>query len=283
MDAREIEKALTRYLKTTALNRVAAANALVPNIAGMRIFDDPIVGVCEAGDECLHSYRDNNEANLHMLMPGDWLSDARSVVSVFLPFTERVRASNRGAGAVSHEWLHGRIEGQKCVAGLAKHLAEWLGDTVIPFLDPRFKLERIEGADPTRSFIVNWSERHVAYAAGLGTFSMPGGLITKKGAAGRLLSVVTACEAAPTPRAYTDIYEYCIRCGKCIDRCPARAITKDMRKNALRCSAQLDIPKEKFAPYYGCGKCQTAVPCEHTAPNALRREAAERDIDTQAK
>jgi epoxyqueuosine reductase QueG len=117
-------------------------------------------------------------------------------------------------------------------------------------------------------FTVNWSERHVAHAAGLGTFSMPGGLITKRGVAGRLFSVVAPCAAEPTPRDYSDIYEYCVRCGKCVQRCPVGAIMKDMRKDALLCSAHLDVPKEKLAPYYGCGKCQTAVPCERSVPAA---------------
>jgi epoxyqueuosine reductase QueG len=266
MNANKIEEMLSEHLKTSEGNYVPEDKALSPGIEGMRIFDDPIVGVCGANDERLLSYKDNDEANLHMLMPDEWLPGAKSVVSVFIPFTERVRASNRGNGPVSLEWLNGRIEGQEFVAALSIHLAEWLGDALVPSEDARFKFTYDDSTDPTRAFTSNWSERHVAHAAGLGTFSMPGGLITKKGVAGRLFSAVTAREVAPTPRAYDGIYDYCIKCSKCVARCPACAITRDMKKDAVKCSIQLDIPKKKYAPYYGCGKCQTAVPCESVAP-----------------
>jgi epoxyqueuosine reductase QueG len=266
MNASEIENSIAEYLSASAGNYVPADRALRSDIAGMRIFDDPLVGVCAADDGCLLSYRNNEEANLHMLMPDEWIPGARSVVSVFLPFTERVRASNREEGTVSYEWLHGRIEGQACVVDLAEYLVGRMSGSIAPFMDARFRLERVSGADPTRMFTVNWSERHVAYAAGLGTFSMPGGLITKKGAAGRLFSVVTSYSVEPIPRSYSDVYEYCVRCGKCIGRCPVGAITRDMKKDALLCSERVNVPKEKLAPYYGCGKCQTAVPCEYAAP-----------------
>jgi epoxyqueuosine reductase QueG len=266
MNAEKIEKVLAEYLETAAGNYVPADKALEPGLAGMRIFDDPVVGICGADDEYLLSYRDNDEANTHMLIPDEWLPGAKSVVSVFLPFSERVRASNRGDGPVSLEWLHGRIEGQDCVIEAAAYLAEWLGDAVIPVTDARFKLMRDEGADPTRAFTANWSERHVAHSAGLGTFAMPGGIITKKGAAGRLVGIVTIREIERTPRDYEGIYDYCINCGKCVARCPVSAIIGDMKKDAVRCSGQVDIPKKIHGIYYGCGKCQTAVPCESVAP-----------------
>jgi epoxyqueuosine reductase QueG len=266
MNAEKIERALAEYLTGAAGNYVSAGRALEPGVAGMRIFDEPIVGVCRADDECLRSYRDNDAANLRMLMPEEWLPGAKSVVSVFLPFSERVRVSNRGDGPVSPEWLHGRIEGQECLVALAGYLAKWLGDAVIPVCDARFSLTRDEEAEPTRAFTSNWSERHVAYAAGLGTFAMPGGIITKKGAAGRLVSVVTAREITQTPRAYVGVYDYCIGCGRCVARCPVGAVSGDMRKDATRCSVQVNLPKKNHAVYYGCGKCQTAVPCESVAP-----------------
>ena len=42
-----------------------------------------------------------------------------------------------------------------------------------------------------------WSERHVAYAAGLGTFGLSRGLITARGIAMRCGSVVTDLPATP--------------------------------------------------------------------------------------
>jgi epoxyqueuosine reductase QueG len=262
MNFMKLEKQLAEYLRAASANYVPEDAALGPGIAGMRIFDDPIVGVCDARDERLLSFADNDEANLRMLMPDEWMSEARSVVSVFLPLAERVRVSNYGPDDVSLEWLHGRIEGQACVVELAKHLAGMLGDAVIPILDPRFAITRDADAEPHRMFSSNWSERHVAYAAGLGTFSMHGGLLTRRGGAGRLVSVITSREVEPVCRAYDGIYDYCTACGLCAQRCPAGAISPDMKKDAVKCSAQVDVPRKVHPQYYGCGKCQTNVPCE---------------------
>jgi len=76
------------------------------------------------------------------------------------------------------------------------------------------------------------SERHVAYACGLGTFSLNDGLITPKGMAMRVGSVVTLLKLTPSEKRYRDYRENCLqfrneKCGKCIKRCPAGAITEE--------------------------------------------------------
>ncbi len=111
----------------------------------------------------------------------------------------------------------------------------------------------------------NWSERHVAFIAGLGTISLNCSIITAKGAAGRLGSVITDLTLAASERPYTDIREYCSRCGACIRRCPPGAIDEN-GKSHPRCSDYLDGIMVRFRPRYGCGKCQTAVPCEDRIP-----------------
>ena len=54
------------------------------------------------------------------------------------------------------------------------------------------------------------SERHAAYAAGLGTFGLCDGLITPKGKAMRCGSVVARIQIAATPRPYEDHHAYCL-------------------------------------------------------------------------
>lgn len=279
MIAENIQGLLAGWLSSAAENFVPEGKALEPELAGMRIFDEPLIGVCGADDSYLLSLTDNDEANLHIMPPSEWLPGAKSVISVYFPLSARVRESNRCKGPVSLEWLHGRIEGQDCVEAATRYLLGVIEDTptggsgdgamakaVAPSLDERFRMMQLDGEPPTRRFSVNWSERHAAYAAGLGTFAMPGGIITRVGAAGRLSSVITTIDIPPTPREYEGIYDYCIRCGACALRCPAKAIGANMSKNAELCSAQLNIPKEKYPPYYGCGKCQVAVPCESAVP-----------------
>ena len=127
-----------------------------------------------------------------------------------------------------------------------------------------------------------WSIRHVAFVAGLGTFGISGGLITRRGIAHRLGCVVTAAEIAPTPRAYgDDPFAWCLwtsrgTCGQCIQRCPAASVGQGhAQRDKLACREQnrrirLDS-KNLYGEegLYGCGLCQTGVPCEFGVPEGL--------------
>ncbi len=190
-----------------------------------------------------------------------WLPGVQSVISYFLPFTEAVRRPNYSPGLPATEWVYGRIEGEMCNSALRRYLVEWFNgqgvDAFAPALDERCKVQ------DKRS---NWSERHVAFIAGLGTFGLNKSLITGKGSAGRFGSVVVASALAATPRNYTEVYEYCNHCWQCIERCPSGAIKKE-GKDVGVCSDYTDtVVKPRFAPRYGCGKCQTTVPCETGIP-----------------
>ena len=135
------------------------------------------------------------------------------------------------------------------------------------------------------SYASSWSERHVAHAAGLGTFGLCDGLITAKGKAMRTGSVVAKIALDPTPRPYADHHAYCLHyakntCGKCIDRCPARAITeaghdKEKCRQHLEMSRQ-HVKKTYLFEGYGCGLCQVGVPCEAMIPVKEARQALER-------
>ena len=121
----------------------------------------------------------------------------------------------------------------------------------------------------------SWSERHAAYAAGLGTFGLCDGLITPKGKAIRCGSVVARIQVPATPRPYQDHHAYCLYyakgiCGLCTTRCPAGAVTKSGH-NKMACSKQCNATaeyadKQLGLKGYGCGFCQTGVPCESKIP-----------------
>ena len=126
----------------------------------------------------------------------------------------------------------------------------------------------------------NWSERHIAYAAGQGTFSLSDGFITERGIAHRCGSVVTTAELPPDARTATGPFANCLyyadgSCGNCIERCPAGAIS-EKGHDKIKCGAYLhDIgyDPQQFANGYdlersvaGCGLCQTKVPCEGRNP-----------------
>jgi epoxyqueuosine reductase len=132
-----------------------------------------------------------------------------------------------------------------------------------------------------------WSQRHVGYVAGLGTFSVNDSFITAKGSAGRMGSVVCNVPIAPSPRVAKDHRENCLliregTCGTCIKRCPVGAIS-DKGHDKAKCLAYLDTGmaqkvkdqgrKEQFVGgYIGCGFCQTGVPCEGRIPASMKKK-----------
>jgi epoxyqueuosine reductase len=202
-----------------------------------------------------------------------------SVISWALPASEDIRKSNRQEKQFpSQLWAYTRDFGEACNTALKKHLITFLEDlghiAVAPPLSPTFQYirdEKVGWASP-------WSERHVAYACGLGTFSLNDGLITPKGMAMRLGSVVTLLKLTPSEKKYRHHRENCLqfrneKCGKCIPRCPAGAITekghnKDKCYDYLR-SEPLVAKRLEFGlqnPPPSCGLCQTDVPCEFEIP-----------------
>ena len=138
-------------------------------------------------------------------------------------------------------------------------------DAVCPACHPNMKAT-FHDENPSIAYHSNWSERHIAYICGLGTFSLTRGIITEKGAAGRLGSVVTTAALPVTERPYSGIDDYCIKCGACIDRCPVNAISLETGKDNYACHNALLESKKVYPGYVGCGKCQVGVPCEYTRP-----------------
>jgi epoxyqueuosine reductase QueG len=119
-------------------------------------------------------------------------------------------------------------------------------------------------------FVSTWSERHAAYAAGLGSFGLSRSFITPLGSAGRFASIITDCPLPITVINRPEPFAHCLHfsrgiCGACIKRCPGEAIrSRGMIKKD--CSAFLDGVLAENSPRYGCGKCQTKVPCSRGIP-----------------
>ncbi|QGT98616.1 Iron-sulfur cluster-binding protein [Candidatus Syntrophocurvum alkaliphilum] len=250
----EIINLTKQFTLTSPLNRVEDLN-------NMRIYDPPLIAVADANDPLFVQLKNDDIVGNDHKSPFEWQREAKSVIAYFLPYTEKVRVTNRGDTMPSMEWLYGRFEGEEFNKALSQYLVNELTKkgmkVVSPFLDPSFKINNRKS---------NWSERHVAFIAGLGTFSLSKSLITAKGAAGRLGSVIVDTELSVTNRPYTHLEEYCIFCELCIDRCPPEAITSES-KDHLICADFIDNKiRPKYKPRYGCGKCQTAVPCESKIP-----------------
>ena len=272
----------------TVFSGTAGNMADIPDIGEIVMYDAPIVGFARADDELFMRFKQPEIVGENHLAPEEWLPSAKTVVSMFLPLTESVRLSNRaGKTDPSPEWLYGRIEGQEFInrfmVNLQQFLAEKGIESCIPFQDPRFQVQleatSLNGA-PDLHANSRWSERHAAYACGLGTFGLSKGLITEKGTAGRFASIIVSVAFEPAERKYTGVYDYCTRCGACIEKCPAQAISLEFGKNNAMCRAYLGTMREKYSPRYGCGKCQVGVPCEVRAPGLPAvRDKLEKQID----
>lgn len=280
MNKQKLIELSSEFIEESEDNYIKKENAITHEVVGMKIFEAPIFAFGNADDEYFTRLKNPTVIGNHFKLPKEWLPQGKTVISYFLPFTEAVKKGNSQEYVwPSQEWLHGRFEGQMLLNKLSIYLQTELMNagylSIAPSIDERFwsKGELKEGIinDDSYernqiSFTSNWSERHVAFVCGLGTFGLSKGLITKKGMAGRFGSIVTELPIDPNMRKYVDINEYCSECGACIKQCPVNAISFEKGKEHKICSEFLDRTKEKFKPRYGCGKCQVSVPCESCIP-----------------
>jgi epoxyqueuosine reductase len=203
-----------------------------------------------------------------------------TVVSWALCQTESTKAANRAEKVMPAEsWARARIFGQAANVALHREVGDALVARGFAAVAPALSACWTEFDAMTDRWASSWSERHVAYVCGLGTFGLCGGLITKKGKAVRLGSLVIRANIPPTKRAYSGPFDHCLHysrgaCGVCAERCPTGSVEPNGHdKNA--CARHLrprseEYVREKFGfEGYACGLCQTGVPCESGIPEEL--------------
>jgi epoxyqueuosine reductase QueG len=257
-------------------------------------WDDVLVGFASGADSIWQQYKEYVGAfhwtpwevfNQHR--PQEIVSaEELTVISWVLPQRELVRKANRKAKKYpAEEWARIRIYGEECNAALRLHVTEGLAQVGHAAIAPMLVSNWTIINSSRFSYASSWSERHAAHAAGLGTFGLCDGLITAKGKAMRVGSVVAKISIEPTLRPYSDHRAYCLffdngTCGKCIDRCPVRAITEaghDKEKCRQHLARSREYVKKTYRfEGYGCGLCQVGVPCESSIPVKAAREALER-------
>jgi epoxyqueuosine reductase len=204
------------------------------------------------------------------------------VISYVLPQTPQTRADQRMENSLpAGRWARSRFYGEEFNCELRLHLADTLTKaghpTVAPERLPDFGYQQSERF----GLASNWSERHAAFVAGLGTFGLSDAMITRQGKAVRFGSVVSRVDLPVTGRVYGDDHHaWCLwyakgTCGACAKRCPADAITTTGGHDKQACFAYI---RGTTAPYatrtYGtgatpCGLCQVKIPCEAQVPQGL--------------
>jgi epoxyqueuosine reductase len=281
--AKFIEQEIQDFTHNSPDNRLSFMNDYI-------MWDKPLVQFADGDDPIFTKYKTiiastyltprEALAKTYNKKPEE-LPERISVISWILPAAEETRVSNRAESRVpSRLWSHTRWYGEKFNEKLRAHVVEILTAmnylAVAPFLQPYFEVFKNEKGPYS-----NWSERHVAYAAGLGTFSLSDGFITERGIAHRCGSVVTDLELPKSPRTAESPYSNCLfyvdkSCRACIARCPAGAIS-EKGHDKIKCQEYLrnvigyssDSLKEGYdnvKSTAGCGLCQTKVPCEFQNP-----------------
>jgi epoxyqueuosine reductase len=256
------------------------------------IFERPLVGFADGDDSLFNEYKKVVHEN--HLLPREILElhlgekqkpqmtnlENVSVISIVFPVNRKtieVNAMEKEGPAL--RWNHTRWKGQSFINELSNYLISVLEAAgycaVAPELESFFKIFMVPDG-----FASNWSQRHAAYAAGLGTFSLNEGFITAKGLAMRCGSVVTNLKLKSSIRPYANYLENCLfystgKCGKCIRRCPGGALS-EKGHDKLKCFGILYEQQKQWlegahgpgfiGSYAGCGLCQTGVPCAGRIP-----------------
>ena len=196
-------------------------------------------------------------------VPEDFLPGARTVISWFLPFAQDLAKENLPGGSCAASWADAYL--------ITNEMAAWINGELVAFLQDEWHVAAAVVQDAGMISEENprsrWSQRHVAYLAGHGTFGLNNMLISDAGSVGRYFSLVAALDVQPDEPV---VQERCLwkkdgSCRLCVARCTAGALTEN-GFDRFRC---LELCLENMRKYPGadvCGKCTVELPCSYENP-----------------
>jgi epoxyqueuosine reductase QueG len=241
------------------------------------LWKEPLTGFADAEHPGFQSLKELVHPQ-HEL-PEDVLKGAKTVISYFIAFTETVTQGNALPGLSSEEWARAYEETNKLLTLLADHLVFYLNENGC-----RAAVSGQAAVFDRKEIVSRWSQRHIAYLAGLGTFGLNNMLITRSGCGGRFGSVITDLSVEPD-RPVSE--EYCLykrnkSCGVCLRRCSAGALTEglfDKKACYDQCLRNAGVYTRYGSSYASgtrgeieatgsevCGKCTVNLPCTHRIP-----------------
>lgn len=253
----------------------------------LSMWERPIVGFARGDDPYFLHYKKTigdfywlPKEVFQMKYKGQIFDDSQlTVISIGLPQTKETKTEQQEAVELpSVPWLYTRGEWENLIKHITEDIVKKLETNGLKAVSLDSIKEFSRHTSENFGIASNWSHRHTAFIAGLGTFGLSEGLITKKGKAMRFTTIIIDRKMKPTERDYENYHEYCKfykdgTCGACIYRCPVEAITKTGHDKE-KCSAFLQKIKNEIGPDFvknshyisACGICQSKVPCQDCIP-----------------
>lgn len=242
---------------------------------GIDFWRRPLVGFADAN----HSYVESLKSVIGKthILPRELMRDASIVICVFVPFTKELGDSNFITQELSSlEWAVAYEETNAMLKDLNKYMIRELEK-----LGYKGVITPEASSFDKESLMSNWSHRHFAYVAGMGTFGVNNMLITKQGCCGRYTTLTTNLDVSadkPLNESFC-LYKNDGSCLVCITNCPAGAIDEKGNYNRQKCYSQClknaDVHKGLGSSYVDinsdiksvgtetCGKCTVYTPCAY--------------------
>src|SRR4030042_759936 len=277
-----IKRAVIRFTQNSSANR--------RKVDGGKYWEIPLIGFASGNDPLFSRYKEiigkfhfTPREIFELTFGKKRRPEELSVISWVLPTSEDIRKSIRNETKYpSLLWSHARDFGEQFNVKLRNHVVSLLKKRGYRAVAPMNSSFWRRLRSPKVGLASNWSERHVAYTCGLGAFGLSDGLITAKGKAIRVGSVVTDLVLTSSEKPFPHHQANCLyyfngTCQACADRCPAGAITETGhdKEKCFEYSYGV-VLRDKKTEYgvkiTGCGLCQTKVPCEFEIPKLIQKE-----------
>jgi epoxyqueuosine reductase len=224
------------------------------------LFREPLISFSSASDE---RYWDLKTiiGEWHKT-PSEFLPDAQSVISYFVPFTRSVAEQPQTVEHGSFLWSQAYVEINQHFNVINEAVSNYLqnlGHSVAT-------IPATHTYDP-KDLRATWSHRSAAAIAGLGAFGVNRLLITEKGSAGRFCTVITSAKLTTDspPMETLCLYIKNRSCDLCLKICPVQALKPDSFAK-FDCQAEVNKNARKMEEEEGpqgadtCGKCISVCP-----------------------
>jgi len=227
------------------------------------LFREPIVAFSAADDK---RYGELKEiiGEWH-LNPTELLSEAKSVISYFVPFTKEVASEPKKVEGGSPLWSEAYQEINEHFDNINQAVSDYLNG--LGYSTKTIKATHTYDPKDMRSM---WSHRSAAAIAGLGSFGANKLLITEKGSGGRFCTILTSAILEADQNSIENKCHYLKNgsCGLCFKICPVNALSPDSIDKFV-CQDEVNKNEAKLKETTKlqsadtCGKCISVCPFAH--------------------